>query len=71
MIRLFVPPFSHNLNSFPLQRSVLYHQSVANTELKTFCSCSNVVLIREVLLVLGQIVVAGASFVCAQETSSG
>ena len=34
-------------------------------------SCSIMVLIREILLVLGQVIVSGASFGCAQETSSG
>jgi hypothetical protein len=34
-------------------------------------SCSIFVRARETLLVLGQIAVAGASFVCAQETLSG
>jgi hypothetical protein len=60
------------MNSFPLQRSVLYQQSVVNVELTTFSvySCSSLVRVREILIVLGQVAVGGASFVCAQETLS-
>jgi hypothetical protein len=34
-------------------------------------SCSTITRVSEALLVLGQVFVAGAPFVCAQETLSG
>ena len=59
------------LLSLAAVRSILAISRQHGTKDVIVYSCPSMVSIREIFLVLGQIFVAGASFVCAQETSSG